>query len=131
MKKKDIHFFFILDLYKPPFNPIHRPWGPSRWHEIEKYFILHLSRPSQRLLDAHSCQNTENTMYFWVWSGLLWSGLVWLHGYHAWISSMNIIHACHPQISSLDIIHRYHPWISSMDIIHGYYSWILSMDHIY
>ena len=41
------------------------------------------------------------------------SGII-LHGYHPWISSMDIIHG---YLSSMDIIHG---WRSSMDIIHGY-----------
>ena len=41
-KIKNLTFYVgPLDPYKPPFNPINRPWDPSRWHTIEK--ILHFA----------------------------------------------------------------------------------------
>ena len=101
-----------MDPYKPPFNPINRPWDLSRSIELEKIFMIELSRASQRLSDAQSCQNYAKMQYFG--SGVAWSG-----------SGLALFD---PWISSMDIIHGYHPWISSMDIILGYYPWILSMD---
>ena len=61
-----------LTPYKPPFNPINRPWDPSRSIELEKIFMIELSRTSQSLSDARSCQNKLNIKYF---LGLAWPGL--------------------------------------------------------
>ena len=113
--KKSIFWIFHLgplDPYKPPFNPINRPWDLSRSIELEKIFMIELSRASQRLSDARSCQNNAKIIYFG--SGVAWSG-----------SGLALFD---PWISSMDIIHGYYPWIISVDIIRGYYTWKLSMD---
>ena len=43
-KTKNVFFtIFRLDTltpYKPPFNPINRPWDPSRSIELEKRFLM-------------------------------------------------------------------------------------------
>ena len=90
--------------------------------------MIELSRASQRLSDAHSCQNNEKIEYFG--SGVAWSGSG-LALFDPWILSMDNIHGYYPSISSMDIIHGYYPWKSSMDNIHGYYPWIISMDNIH
>ena len=43
-----LQFFHLgpLDSYKPPFNPINRPWDPARSIELEKSFMIVLSRAS-------------------------------------------------------------------------------------
>ena len=77
MKQSKILLFFDLgplDLYKRPFNPMNRPWDPSRSIENEKSLNSDLSRASQRLSKACSCQNTENIMYLWVWSRAMGHG---------------------------------------------------------
>ena len=59
-RKKKCRFFIIKNgcfqyyAYKPPFNAINRPWDPSRSIELEKIFMIDLSRASEHLSRARS-----------------------------------------------------------------------------
>ena len=46
-----------LTPYKPPFNPINRPWDPSRSIELEEIYILVDLELRGAYLKANSCQN--------------------------------------------------------------------------
>ena len=79
-----------LDLYKPPFNPINRPWDLSRSIELGQiYFFVDLELHSAYLIPIHAQKVQMKSIFE---SGLVWRRLVWLYGYHSWISSMHIIH---------------------------------------
>ena len=55
-----------LTPYKPPFNPINRPWDPSRSIELEKSFIMMVLRAYQHLSEAHFMPKQG---IFGVWLG--------------------------------------------------------------
>ena len=71
-----------LTPYKPPFNPINRPWDPSRSIELEKSFIMMVLRAYQHLSDAHFMPKQAKYKVFLgsglAWPGLAWPGLVWV-----------------------------------------------------
>ena len=62
-----------LTPYKPPFNPINRPWDPSRSIELEKSFVMMVLRAYQHLSDAHFMPKQAKHKVF-LGSGLAWPG---------------------------------------------------------
>ena len=70
-----------LDPYKPPFNPINRPWDPSRSIELEEIYILvDLELHGAYLRPIHA-----QGRLWWYQSRLWWhQSLLWWHRSRPW-----------------------------------------------
>ena len=137
-----------------PLDPTNRPWDSPRSIELENWYQLDRTRASQRLQNAHSCQNFVfgyKTLQIGPGTPLnrqssevgsigtqreLYSGCrMFIRARRKFrclpcVSSMHIIHGFihgyNLQIISMDIIQGYHPIIISMHLIHRYHPLILS-----
>ena len=78
--------FCPLAPYKPSLKPVNRSWDPSRSIELEKCFLMMVSRSYQYLSTAHFMPKQGQHKVFLgsglAWLGLAWPGLAW-HG-HVW-----------------------------------------------